>query len=86
MPMRWMQCPTRWMQYVVTNDTVLTKVDAACCDIGRSDQEGGCSDPAMVAVPHAVSLSVNCSAEAVDALSQKMDALCCDGRGSAHEG
>ena len=26
--MQWMQCPTRWMQYVVTEDGVPTKVDA----------------------------------------------------------
>ena len=27
-PMQCMQCPTRWMQYVVTEDAVPTKVDA----------------------------------------------------------
>ncbi len=27
-PMQWMQCPTRWMQYVVMEDAVPTKVDA----------------------------------------------------------
>ena len=28
MPMQWMQCPTRWMQYVVTEDAVPMKLDA----------------------------------------------------------
>ena len=27
-PMQGMQCPTRWMQYVVTEDEVPTKEDA----------------------------------------------------------
>ena len=27
-PMQWMQCPTTWMQYVVTEDAVPLKVDA----------------------------------------------------------
>ena len=27
-PMQWMQCPTRWMSYVVLEDAVPTKVDA----------------------------------------------------------
>ena len=40
----------------------------------------------MVAVPHAVSLSVDCSAEVVDAVCHKVDAVCYDGRCSAHEG
>ena len=40
----------------------------------------------MMAVPHAVSLSVDCSAAAVDALFHKLDAVCCDGSCSAHEG
>ena len=26
--MQWMQCPTRWMQYVATKDAVQTNVDA----------------------------------------------------------
>ena len=25
--MKWMQCPTRWMQYVVTEDAVPMKLD-----------------------------------------------------------
>ena len=40
----------------------------------------------MVAVPHAVSLNVDCSVEAVEAVSHKVHAVCCDGGGSAHEG
>ena len=40
----------------------------------------------MVAVPHPVSLSVDCSAEALDPVSHKLDAVCCDGCCSAHEG
>ena len=28
-PMQWMHCPTRWMQYVVTEDAVPMKEDAA---------------------------------------------------------
>ncbi len=27
-PIQWMQCPTRWMQYVVMEDAVPMKVDA----------------------------------------------------------
>ena len=38
---------------------MLTKVDAACCAVGCSAHEGGCSDPAVVAVPTEVSLSVD---------------------------
>ena len=56
-PMQWRQCHRRWMQYIVTEDAVLTKVDEACCDLGCSAHEGGCSDPAMMAVPHAVSMN-----------------------------
>ena len=83
--MLWMQCPTRWMQYVVMEDAgpinvdavmlqwlqwtlqfpecgcsshavvaVFHKVDAVCCDIGCSAHEGGCSDPAVAALPSAV--------------------------------
>ena len=26
--MQWMQCPTRWMQYVMTHDAVPVNVDA----------------------------------------------------------
>ena len=58
-PMQWLQCHRWWMQYVVTEDAVLTKVDAACCDVGCSGHEGGCSDPAVVAVPTSVSLNVD---------------------------
>ena len=29
-PMQWMQCPSRWMQYAVTDDAVPMKVDAVC--------------------------------------------------------
>ena len=28
MPLQWIQCPTRWMQYVVMEDAVPTKMDA----------------------------------------------------------
>ena len=27
-PMHWLQCDRRWMQFVVTEDALLTKVDA----------------------------------------------------------
>ena len=27
-PRQWMQCPTRWMQYVMTDDALFMKVDA----------------------------------------------------------
>ena len=43
-PRRWMQCLTRWMY-------VSHKVDVLCCDGRCSAHEGGCSDPAVVAVP-----------------------------------
>ena len=39
----------------------------------------------MVAVPHAVSLSVDCTAKAVDSVPHKVNAVCCDGRCRAHE-
>ena len=39
----------------------------------------------MFAVPHAVSLNVDCGPRAVDAVSYKVDALCCHGGCSAHE-
>ena len=57
--MQWLQCHLRWMQYVVTEDAVLTKVDAARCDAGCSAHEGGCSVAAVVAVPHALSLNLD---------------------------
>ena len=38
---------------------VSLKVDAVCCDRGCSAHEGGCSDPAVVEVPHAGSLNEN---------------------------
>ena len=60
-------------------DAVSYKVKAVWCDGGGSAHEAGCSDPAVVAVPHAVSLSVDCSDKAVDAVSYKVDAVYCDG-------
>ena len=47
------------MQYVVKDDSVLSNVDAVCCDVGCSAHEGGCSDPAVVVVSTAVSLNVD---------------------------
>ena len=61
-------------------------VDAVCSDRGCTAHEGGCNDPTVDAVPHAVSLKLDCSAEPVDAVSHKVDAACCDGVCSAHEG
>ena len=82
--------PMQWMQYVMTDDAVLMKVDAVSlqclqcpcivrecgcsshavdpvshkvdavfCGGGCSAHEGGCSDPAVVAVHPAVSLNVD---------------------------
>ena len=54
LPMQWMECPTRWMQYVMTYDAVPMKGDAVimqwfqCTCIATS---AGCSVPAVVAVP-----------------------------------
>ena len=50
-PMQRIQFHRVWMQYIVMEDAVLTKVDAACCDVGCTAQEGGCSDRAVDAVP-----------------------------------
>ena len=40
-------------------NAVSHKVDAVCCDGGCSAQEGGCNDPAEVAVPPSVYLNVD---------------------------
>ena len=66
-------------------DAASHQVDAVCFDRECSAHEGGSSDPAVVALPHAVPMSVVCSAEAVDALCHKVDARCLDGGCSDHE-
>ena len=48
------------------------KVDAVCCDGGCSDNEGGCSDLAVVAVLTAVSPNV-------DTVPLKVNAVILDG-------
>ena len=58
-PMQCMQCPTRWMQYVVTEDAVPTKVDAMRLQCTCSATSAGCSVAAVVAEPTAVSLNVD---------------------------
>ena len=53
-PMWWMQCPTRWIPYVVMEDRVIMTEDAVilqslqCTGCATS---AGCSVPAVVAVP-----------------------------------
>ena len=58
----------RWMQYVVTEDALPMKVDAVmlqwlkchlhCPRMWMQYPCSGCSDPAVLAVPHAVSLTL----------------------------
>ena len=65
---------------------VSNQADAVCFVRGCSAHEGGCGEPAVVAVPHRVSLNSGCSVHAVQELSHKLDAVCCDGGFSDHEG
>ena len=61
-PSQWMQCPTRWMQYVMMDEAVLMKVDAvslkrlqcACCATSA-----GCTVAAVVAETTAVCMNVD---------------------------
>ena len=69
--MQWMQCLTRRMQYVLSEDAVPMKVDAVnlqWLQCPYSFHECGCSAPAVHAVSH------------------KVDVVCCDGGCSALEG
>ena len=59
---QWMQCPTRWMQYVVTKDAVPMKEDAVMqrsfhCTC--SNTSALCIVSSRVAVPRALSLNVD---------------------------
>ena len=105
--MKWMHCPTRRMQSVVTEDAVPMNVDAVirqglhcpcrlpecgCSahaldavslkvaglfnDGGFSDHEGGCSDPALIAVQlqcHFSWMQCCCSGYKPTALSLNVD-------------
>ena len=51
---QWMQCPRRWMTYVVMEDSVIMKEDAVILQslqCTSSVSTAGCSVPADVAVP-----------------------------------
>ena len=69
-PMQCMQCPTMWMQHVVTEDALPLQLDACYCS--------GCS--ALFCVPEC-----GCSAHAVDAQYQELVTVCCARGCSAHE-
>ena len=66
---RWIQCPCSGCSACCTVPeggcsahamaAVSLKVDVVCCVRGSSGHEGGCSDPTVVAVPHAGSLNEN---------------------------
>ena len=61
-PMQCMQCPTRLMQYFVKQDSVSMKDDAVTLQSLQctcSATSSGCSVPAVVAVPPALSLNVD---------------------------
>ena len=65
-----MQCPTRWIQYVVMEDAGPMKVDAVMlqwlqCPLNFPE--------------------FSCSPHAVVAVYQKVDVVCFDGRCSAHD-
>ena len=61
-PMEWMHCPTMCMQYVVMEDSVIMNEDAVILQSLQctcSASSAGFSVPAVVAVPHSVSLNVD---------------------------
>ena len=61
-PMQCLQCDSRWMQYVVKQDSVPMKDDAVIMQSLQctcSATSSGCSVPAVVAVHPAVSLNVD---------------------------
>ena len=71
-PMQWLQCHRRWMQYVVMEVAVPTKVDAVI--LQRLQCRGivpaaDCSVPAVVALCPAVSMNV-------DAVSHMVVVVC----------
>ena len=52
-PMQWLQCHRRWIQYVVMDDAVPTKVDAVSLQLlqwASSAASADCIVPAVVAV------------------------------------
>ena len=65
--MQWVQCPTRWMHYVMSDDAVPMKVDERILQWLQCPLQflrmwmqwlcTGCSEPAVVAVPTALSLN-----------------------------
>ena len=69
--MQRMQCPTRWMKYVVMEDAGHMKVDAVRLQSLQCPLQY---------------LECGCSAHAVVAVSHKVDVVCCYGRCSVHGG
>ena len=61
-PMQCLQCDSRWIQYVVKQDSVHMKDDSVILQSLQytcSATSSGCSDPSVVAVPPAVYLNVD---------------------------
>ena len=63
-PVQCMMCLTSWMQYVVMDDAAPMKVVAVILQWLQC---------------HLQFPECGCSAHAVDVVSQKVDAVCCDG-------
>ena len=62
MPMQWMHCPTRWMQYIVREDAVPMKEDAVMQRLfygSCSATSGVCSVSAVGAMPPEMSGNVD---------------------------
>ena len=60
--MQWMQCPSRWMPYVMKEDAVIKKEDAVILQSLQctcSASSSGCGVPAVVSVQPSVSLNVD---------------------------
>ena len=79
--MQWMQCRKRWMQYVVSEDAVPdcecseTEVIAVCLQCHFNCILCPCSGYSAACIVR----ECRCSAQAVDAVSHKADAVCYDG-------
>ena len=100
--LQWLQCPLQFPECSCSPHAVVAvfhKVDVVCCDGRCSAHQGGCSEPVLNAVRlqlYAVSLQrwkcvLHCPrcgyrAQALDAVSHNVRAVCSDRGCSSHEG